>query len=169
MCTSARGPESPGLLRGEAPRKRGPGGSKDARETIGFSTRSRIARWNCAGLSNLTMIICKETDFDFLGITQTHGCQGDPTAMYSELPTAGDKYAGCCISLSSGTRAVVMHSGSLGRHCVRPHQRAASESARHMRIRTAQGTHRACTSVHLWTTGPTPQPCPQRGHRNSIR
>ncbi len=31
----------------------GPGGSKDARETIGLSTQLRIATWNCAGLSNM--------------------------------------------------------------------------------------------------------------------
>ncbi len=69
MCTSVRGPESPRLLRWEAPRKRGSGGSKDARETIAFSTRFRIAAWNCAGLSNLTMTICKEVEFDILGST----------------------------------------------------------------------------------------------------
>ncbi len=43
MRTSVRGPESPGLLRREAPRKRGPGGSKDARGTIGFSMLSAIS------------------------------------------------------------------------------------------------------------------------------
>ncbi len=31
----------PRLLRGEAPRKRGPGGCNDALETVGFSTRFR--------------------------------------------------------------------------------------------------------------------------------
>ncbi len=33
----------PGCCGGEAPQTRGPGGSKDARETIGFSTRHGIA------------------------------------------------------------------------------------------------------------------------------
>ncbi len=48
----------PRLLWGEAPRKRGPGGSKNAREAIGLCTRLRIATWNCAGLSKLTMTSC---------------------------------------------------------------------------------------------------------------
>ncbi len=87
MCTSLRGPESPRLLRGEAPRKRGPGGSKDARESIGLSTRLRIATWNCAGLANLTMTSCKEMDFDIVGITETYAWEGDPTAIYLELRT----------------------------------------------------------------------------------
>ncbi len=47
----------PRLLQGEADRKRVPGSSNDARETISFSTRFRIATRNCAGLSNLTIVI----------------------------------------------------------------------------------------------------------------
>ncbi len=44
MRTSLRGPEFPQLLRGEAPRKSGPGGIKDAREYIGPPTRGRRLR-----------------------------------------------------------------------------------------------------------------------------
>ncbi len=39
-----RGPEPPGGCGGEAPEKRGPGRSKDARETIGFSTRHDVGK-----------------------------------------------------------------------------------------------------------------------------
>ncbi len=59
-----RGSKRPSrLLRAEAPRNGGPGGGKDARETIGFSTRFLIATWNCAGLPNLIMVNCKEMEF----------------------------------------------------------------------------------------------------------
>ncbi len=72
MCSSVRGTESARLLRREAPRKGGPRRQQSARETIGFSTRFRIATWNCADLSNFTMKICKEMEFGILGITETH-------------------------------------------------------------------------------------------------
>ncbi len=113
-----RGPGSSRLLREEAPQKRRSGGSKDARDVIGLSIRLRIALWNCASLSNFTIRSCKELGFDMLGLTETHGWHADPTAMYLEQPTAGDKYAGCCISLSERVKGAVIHSGSLGSRIV---------------------------------------------------
>ncbi len=37
---------------GATPRKKGPGGTKDAGETFVFSTQLHIATWKCAGLFN---------------------------------------------------------------------------------------------------------------------
>ncbi len=51
MCTSVRSPESHRLLRGEAPRKRSPGDSKDAREAkFGDTKLSNILHFKYLGV-----------------------------------------------------------------------------------------------------------------------
>ncbi len=78
MRTSVCGPESTRLPHVNAPRKTGPGGCKDANETIDVSTSLPIATGNFAGHSNLTNTIYAELEFDILEITETHGWQGGP-------------------------------------------------------------------------------------------
>ena len=106
------------MLRGGATRKGRAGGREGTRETFGYSTPIRIATWNCGGLSNVTMSICKDLGYDILGITETHGWNRDPHALYSERPPPGDKYSGCCIALSPHARRAVMHSGTVGSRIV---------------------------------------------------
>ncbi len=79
---------------------------------------SALRTWNCGGLSNFTMSICKDLGYYFLGITETHGWNSDPHALYSARQPPWDKYSGCCIALSPRARRAVIHSGTVGRRIV---------------------------------------------------
>ncbi len=63
--------EIPRLLRREAPRKRCPGGREYARGAFCYTSQLRIGEWNCGGLSNVTMTMCKDLGLDILALSET--------------------------------------------------------------------------------------------------
>ncbi len=89
-----RKPGSLRLLRREASQKRSTGGSEGVSEAEISSANLRIGTWNCGGLSNLTMKLCRNLKFDILALTETHGWNSDKAAVtHSNFPVTTKKAA----------------------------------------------------------------------------
>ncbi len=56
----------------------------------GGSSELRIEAWNCGGLSNVTMTMCKDLGFDILALSETHKWRSDTDAIFSEQPEDGE-------------------------------------------------------------------------------
>ncbi len=76
----------PRLLRRETPRERCPGGREDARGAVCYTSQLHIGAWNCGGLSNATMTMCKDIGFDILALSETHKLRSETDAIVSEQP-----------------------------------------------------------------------------------
>ncbi len=80
----------------------------------GIFRRSPNRTWNGGGLSNVTLRQWKNVEFDILALIETRGWHSESDAIYSEKPTAGDKFSGCCIALVPHAKIAVRHTESVG-------------------------------------------------------
>ncbi len=71
-CVCKHTDQSPsGCCGRETPRKRFVGGREEARGAVCYSSQLRIGAWNCDGLSNVTMKMCKNLGYDILALSDT--------------------------------------------------------------------------------------------------
>ena len=103
--------------------------SMQARKShIGCSRELRLATWNCGGLSFTQRELCRELDYDVLGLTETHDNEALPssaTFIRGEPAPDTDKFAGVALLLSTRIAPCVMFSNCIGSRIVFVRVRAA--------------------------------------------
>ena len=91
--------------------------SVNRKSRIKLSQTSRLATWNCGGLSFTTQEMCRDLNYDVLVLTETHdkgNLRNTRNFITAEPAPESDPYAGVAIMLSDRIAKCTKHSGSCG-------------------------------------------------------
>ena len=95
---------------------------------IGCSRELRLATWNCGGLSYTQRELCRDLDYDVLGLTETHDNEALPSSasfIRGESAPVTDKFSGVALLLSARIQPCIMFKNCIGSRIVFARIRAA--------------------------------------------